>query len=129
MEKYNYREAMVNDIKDWILSNNIPYYQENIEDQLNEDLWAESSVTGNGASYYASEERCNNYVSNNLSLYFEAARELCDFPTSHCKWIYQNPAQHMDSTIRCYLLYECINIAIEQLNSQAMEDFFAESQP
>lgn len=123
MEKYNYRKVMTDNIKDWILTNGIIKHAQNEEwnrDELaawlNDELWNHDVITGNGAYGYAPEEKCQEFISSNLGLYFEAAREFSDFPTSETKWIYRNPAQHMDATIRCYLLYECIYKALEELN-------------
>ena len=125
MEKYNYREAIIQDIKNWILKqdrngqlNNLypedmPY--DEIIEHVIEDVWGEDSVTGNGLDGYASEEECQKYVATNLSLYFEATNDFGDFPNNGTPWIYKNPAQHMDATIRCYLLSECVREACDQL--------------
>ena len=115
MNKYDYRQAMVNDIKTYITDNNWIENNCNEDDdedtlfeKLDDELWAEDSITGNGYNYYDTEEKCQEYVASNLTLYFEAADEFCDLPNSRTSWIYKNPAQHMDTTIRCYLLRECI---------------------
>lgn len=123
MEKYNYREAMVKDIKEWILANGVlteaqqkEQTKDELCDWLHDELWDDDYITGNGCYGYASEEKCEEYVAHNLSLYFEAASEFDDWPRNGPRWIYVNPAQHMDATIRCYLLYECIESAIDDLN-------------
>ena len=72
-------------------------------------------MTGNGPYGYAREEQCREYVASNLDLYYEAAREFDDFPTGEVAWTSRNPGQHMDATIRCYLLGECIEKALEEL--------------
>lgn len=123
MEKYNYEEAMVNDIKEWILMNGIltqakqeEWTKDELYDWLFDELWANDCITGNGCYGYASEEKCEEYVAHNLSLYFEAAAELDDWPQNRSQWVYSNPAQHMDTTIRCYLLGASIDEAIDELN-------------
>ena len=125
MEKYNYRDEITNDIKQWIIENNWIYetYGDttpnyfNLIDNLNDTLWAESSISGNGIEgFYDTEEKCEEYVCHNLTLYFKAAREFDDWPVMYdIDWIYKNPAQHMDCTIRCYLLGECIDRALQEL--------------
>ena len=122
MEKYDYRKAMIDDIKQYVIDNNWVdnnYEEDNdYEDLLNkleDELWIEDSVTGNGYNYYDTEEKCQEYVASNLTLYFEAAEEFCNLPTTGTSWIHKNPAQHMDATIRCYLLGECIREACDAL--------------
>lgn len=121
MKKYDYREAMVQDIIDYIKDNNIYIDDEDndkIEDQLNDELWDNDQITGNGGKFYASEEKCQEYVATNLILYFEAATEFNYFPNYHSNWIYIHPAQYMDSTIRCFLLRECIWRALKKLRKE-----------
>ena len=115
MYKYDYKESICENIKLWIEENKSEVEAQKAEgdesdlaDWLNDQLWAEDSITGNGLDYYNTEEACQEYVASNLTLYFEAANEFCNFPNNGTPWIYKNPAQHMDTTIRCYLLGECI---------------------
>lgn len=126
METYDYKQALRADIKDWILENNVikeaieqEWTHEQLYDWLYDELWALDCITGNGAYGYAREEECEKYISSNLSLYFEAAREFCDFPTGDTPWIREKPAQHMDTTIRCYLLGECIEDAIKEYKNDS----------
>ena len=114
MEQYDYRAHMIEDIKNYIEQQEIDWHE---EPYLYDTLWEEDEITGNGYSYYASEAECQEYVATNLDLYFEAAREFDSFPTSYSEWIYRNPAQRMDATIRCYLLGECLDKALEELES------------
>ena len=123
MEKYNYEEAMVADIKEWILLNGVlsqakseEWTKDELYDWLFDELWANDCITGNGCYGYAPEEKCEGYVAHNLSLYFEAATEFEDFPTYNTAWVHERPAQHMDATIRCYLLGASIDKAIVELN-------------
>ena len=123
MEKYDYRRQMTDNIKDWILMNGVlPHAQkeewskDQLAEWLDDELWTHDCITGNGAYGFAKEEKCQEYVGTNLGLYFEAAREFDDWPTGLSSWTTRNPAQHMDATIRCYLLYDCIYQALEELN-------------
>jgi hypothetical protein len=126
MEKYNYREAIANNIQEWMLMNGIIPHAVNQgwdKDQLAEwlynELWDHDCITGNGPYCFAPEEKCQEYVCTNLDLYFEAASEFDDFPNSGTPWIHRNPAQHMDATIRCYLLGECIEKALNIINYES----------
>ena len=83
-------------------------------DWLYDELWAHDAITGNGTYGFAPEDMCEEYVGTNLGLYFEAAREFDDFPTGDTPWVYKNPAKHMDATIRCYLLGECIDKVLKK---------------
>ena len=123
MEKYDYRRKITDNIKDWILENGI--IRQALKDELSigelgenlsDELWDKDCITGNGPYGFAREDLCQEYVGTNLGLYFEAANEFDDWPSRDTPWIHRNPAQHMDATIRCYLLYECIDKALEELD-------------
>lgn len=123
MNKYDYRAALRADIKDWIIENGVleQAHQEDwthieLYEWLYDELWQEDCITGNGVYGYATEEECAQYVASNFPLYFEATNEFCDFPNSKTPWIYKEPARHMDATIRCYLLGECIETTLEEMN-------------
>ena len=125
MEQYNYKQALCADIKEWIHLNGIieeaekqDWAKEQLKDWLYDELWPLDCITGNGTYGYAHENECEKYLAGNLSLYFEAAREFCDFPTGDTPWMRDHPARHMDATIRCYLLGECIEDAIKEYKNE-----------
>ena len=122
MKRYDYRKEMQNDIKEWILVNHLYDSEKTFEEMFEEfydDFFTEDCITGNGVmGCYDTEEHCEEYVCHNLSLYFEAAREYYDFPTGVTPWTWEGPAQHMDCTIRCYLLGECLGAALTELKEQ-----------
>lgn len=122
MEKYDYKKVITDEIIDWIVNqtdlmeeDKAALYDDDISNWIYDEVFAEDSVTGNGPYGYAREEQCREYVASNLDLYFKAAREFDSFPAGETTWISQNPGQHMDATIRCYLLGECIEKALEEL--------------
>lgn len=115
MEKYDYRAHMIADIKQYIKDNEIDWKN---EPYLYDTLWEEDEITGNGYNSYASEEECEDYVCHNLDLYFEAAREFDSWPRTFEEWTWRNPAQVMDSTIRCFLLSEALSYALEDLRDE-----------
>ena len=127
MEKYDYRRTIIDDLKDWIV-NDTDIMEEGINpedtelaDWIYDEAFTEDSVTGNGAYYYASEEKCSEYLSGNFDLLYEAAREFCiDDDTMLLIRHYENKdlARYFDCTIRCYLLGECIETALKELKDE-----------
>jgi len=126
MEKYDYRRAITNDLKDWII--NDTDIQENREQYGENDelvVWIEDEtfgldeITGNSMYYYDTEDKCSEYIAGNFDLVYEGAREM-GFDDDNIFIIkhYEEHtlARYLDCCIRCYLLYECIWSAIEELN-------------
>lgn len=111
-EKYDYYKVIAKDIFFYIKDNGLfPKQNESMSqyiDRLSDELWDEDSITGNGGLFYDTEDNCLDYVAHNLDLYFQAATDWDSFPKAHDEWIYVNPGQYMDCTIRCYLLEQCI---------------------
>lgn len=119
MEKYNYREAIKNDIKTYIKDENIleTYKGTNIEDDLYDMLWCEDNITGNGIYWYDTEEKCSEYLSHNFDLLYEAVACYFDdikVPITHYK--NRTLARYFDCTIRCYLLSECLHEVLKEYN-------------
>lgn len=126
MGKYNYYEAMKEDIKNYIAEN---YTEEEINEkmldfdafsqELNDDLWTADSVTGNGSgSYTFSRATAKDYIlsdSDNVDLLREALKEFCvDGDTIAEKFLSEN-WEYFDVTIRCYILGGVINEVLEDL--------------
>ena len=70
--KYNYLEAIKEDIKNYLLDNISEYDTSDLDDfkeTLYDDLWGEDSVTGNtSGSYTFNKEESKGYVDDNLDL-------------------------------------------------------------
>ena len=123
MEKYDYRRNLIDDIKDWII-NETDITEENKHDDeianwIYDEVFNNDGITGNGWSYYGTEEFCSECLSGNFDLLYTAAHEFCiddeiDILISHYK--NKDLARYFDCTIRCYLLGECIEKALEELN-------------
>lgn len=116
---YDYREAICNDIRAYI-DNNIDLdsndSKEALESSLNDDLWAEDSVTGNASgSYTFNRETAKEYVEDNLDLLHESCEELGVESNTIGEWFMNQDYETMDVTIRCYLLSECIHTVINEL--------------
>ena len=123
MEKYNYKRSMIDDIKQYIINNPIkwadPFITDDLEDYWYDYLWTEDCITGNGLSWYDTEEKCSEYLSGNYDLLYEAACEYClDDDVMNLIQQYKNKslARYFDCTIRCYLLLDCIHQALEEMN-------------
>ena len=125
MEKYDYKRAITDDIKDWIV-NETDIIEEGIKEDRDEDLYNwiyeevfdEDSVTGNGPYYYGTEDFCSECLSGNFDILYEAAHELAiDDEINILIKHYEDKdlARYFDCTIRCYLLMECVYAAVEEL--------------
>lgn len=119
---YDYREAVKSDVLDYI-RNEINFEDfdslEELEENLNDDLWINDSVTGNASgSYYCSSYRAEEALSHNWDLLAEALEEFGQSGTD----ILKEGAEAMDVTVRCYLLGQCIAEALEEI-----EDDFEEA--
>ena len=124
MEKYDYRNEITKNIKSWIIDNTDFLEEKPEEDHdelsnwLYDELFIEDEITGNGAYFYDSEDNCSEYLSNNFDLVYEAISEYgIDDNINTLIRQYENRslARYFDCTIRCYLLGECIEKALEEL--------------
>lgn len=122
MEKYNYREAMKADIREWLQNNQDEYKdvpESRLYDTLNDLMWEDDDVTGN-TSFYDSEYKCEEYLCHNFDLLFEALFEFGEFEADLLNRVHEVSnkgvfAQWADCTIRCYLLGECLWIVLDEL--------------
>ena len=117
MANYSYLESMKSDIKDYITENYEKEDYENIsEEELNDDLWTEDSVTGNASgSYTFCRETAKGYVLDNLDLVQEMASEFgIDNATIGEKFL-EEDFEWFDVSIRCYLLGAAIHESLEEL--------------
>lgn len=120
MEKYNYYEAVKEDVLNYI-SNQIDYSEfedlEDLEEYLNERLWADDDVTGNASgSYTFSTYTAEENLAHNWDLLAEAFSEFgCeDNP-------FEKGAEYCDITIRCYLLGSAISEALREIEDDFNE--------
>lgn len=124
---YDYREAIKEDIKTWIDENmeteevreRIENDREGLAEELNESLWVEDSVTGNASgSYTFNTYEAEENLAHNMDLLRECAEE---FGGNLGEWV-ERGAEYCDVTIRCYLLAECIESALDELEEEGEED-------
>lgn len=117
MERYDYKQAMYDDIQCWMKDNIeeiIEKYDEPDDNTMREDiydiLWMSDSVTGNASGSYtfntwAAEEN----ICHNWDLLLEAFDEFGGCPDN----VMEKGAEYCDVTIRCYILGEILDDYLE----------------
>lgn len=123
MERYDYHEVMIDDVKAAIWSRYTTAEikekladRDELEQELNDDLWIDDSVTGNASgSYYCNAWRAEAAIAHNWDLLAEALREFgCEVD------VLANGAEWCDVTIRCYLLGDAISAVLDELEEYYM---------
>lgn len=120
MNKYNYLEAITNDIECWMDKDGDPFDISQFESRdeaaefLNNELWDEDSITGNGGNYYDTEYQCEEYLTHNLGWIVIVCEEFGIDMEIIIEHSHENDlARYLDCTIRCYLLAQAIDNALE----------------
>lgn len=113
---YDYREAMTEDVKEWIKENiDLTEWtedREGLEQQLNDDLWTEDSITGNASgSYYCNSYKAEESIAHNWDLLNEALNEFGENNIN----VIEKGAEWADVTIRCYLLWSVISDVLDEM--------------
>ena len=113
---YDYREAMTEDVKEWIKENiDLTEWtedREGLEQQLNDDLWTEDSITGNASgSYYCNSYKAEESIAHNWDLLNNA---LDEFGQNNINVI-EKGTEWADVTIRCYLLGSVISEVLDEM--------------
>jgi hypothetical protein len=126
MEKYDYLSAVKENVKSWINDHDewkADYADENgkwlrddncddIEEDLNDRLFIEDSVTGNASgSYTFNTWQAEEYLCHNLDLLGEALEAFGCEPN----YITEEGAEACDVTIRCYLLGQAISEVLDEM--------------
>lgn len=121
MERYDYLEAVKEDVLNYINENNIVVTSENrdeVEQELNDTLFTCDSVTGNASgSYTFSTWTAEEYLCHNLELLREALTEF-GYDMSYV----ERGAEACDVTIRCYLLGQAISDALDGIETEEEEE-------
>lgn len=117
---YDYRESMIEDVKQWITDEvNLADWtedREGLEQQLNDDLWTADSVTGNGSgSYTFNRVQASLYVLDNMDLLQEAIDEFATDPATVGDKFISEDWEWFDVTIRCYLLGSIISDVLNEM--------------
>ena len=123
MEKYDYLQAVMDDVRNFIEAGELVITSSNIEEMreyLNEECWEDDSVTGNmSGSYVFNRAEAEENLCHNMFLLEEA----CDEFGEDIGEAVRRGAEYCDVTIRCYLLGNAIAEAIDELET---EGFFKE---
>ena len=122
MERYDYRQNVKNDIKDAIKEEGQHWTAEDRDEvfqDLNDKLWVSDSVTGNGSgSYTFSTWQAEENLCHNLDLLGEAMEE---FGCAGKDLMMKGP-EWADVTIRCWLLGECLAVAMDELEAEGWNE-------
>jgi len=124
-ERYNYIEAVKADVMEAIKDNYTPEDwrgdRDGFEEQLNEDLWTNDSVTGNASgSYYCNTWKAEEALAHNWDLIAEVAAEFGIEPTISNG--YEHGAEWWDVTIRCFYLGQAISEVLDDLEESGAFD-------
>lgn len=128
MERYNYYEAVADDVREYINEEiNLDEWRgdrDGLEQQLNDDLFV-SGITGNDSgSYYCNTWKAEEAVCHNLDLLGEALSEFGSDP----EYLLKNGAEAADVTIRCYVLGSAIAEVLDELEEEGAFDEFEEEE-
>ena len=112
---YNYLENVKEDVKEYIKENEIKVTEENrddLEQELNDNLFIEDSVTGNASgSYY-----CNTYNAEQALVgNFDLLREALEMFGETGADFLEHGAEWADVIIRCYILSQAISEVLDEI--------------
>ena len=114
MERFDYRESVLKDVRDYISQH---YTREELKEladdfdelceKLHDEMWTADSVTGNGSgSYTCNAWQAEEYLCHNWDLIQEVSREFGELDL--------NSPESCDVSIRCYYLRECISEVLNE---------------
>ena len=130
MKKYNYLEAVKDDVETWLVDNHSQFEEikdnneiggvidwDGVKDDLNEILWSEDSITGNGSgSYTFNNEKAREYVLDGDGLQYleDLVNEGWLTDESIGKYITDYNFESLDVSLRCYFLSQAIEEVITE---------------
>lgn len=123
MNAYNYREAVKNDVLEYVrdsydFATELRDDRDAFEEKLRDDLWTVDSVTGNGSgSYTFNAWEAEENLCHNLDLLGEACEAFGGSVD-----VLKDGAESCDVTIRCYLLAGAISEALDELEGELPEE-------
>ena len=118
---YNYLEAMKKDIINYIRDEIITEEfsdREELEQYLEDNLWIDSTITGNGGDDYADDETSREYLNGNENLLKEAIFEFCVDKDKIVDNFLNGNYAYFDSIIRCYMLSQAISAALDDMEDE-----------
>lgn len=114
-----YREMVKEDVleairNDYDLTNYTD--RDDAEQTLNDEMWTDDSVTGNGSgSYTFNSAAARDYVLADIETVKEALREFCTPAEEIGQRFLDEDWEYLDVTARCYILGEAISEALDEL--------------
>lgn len=122
MERYDYREAMADDIRAYIeeeyskeeITERLATDRDDWETELYDDMMVADSITGNASgSYTFNAWRAEENICHNLDLLGEAVEEF-----GYGGDVLKDGAEACDVIIRCYLLGEVLNSVLDEMEEE-----------
>lgn len=127
MMNYDYTDVMSDDVRAWI-ANEIDRNEwiddrDGLEGHLNDTLFCEDAITGNGSgSYFCNAWKAREAVLDNMELCTEAL-EMFDTPRSEiAEHFLKQDWEYFDVTIRCYMLGAAISTVLDELEDAGYFD-------
>ena len=119
MAKYNYYDAIEEDIKNYIEESDLNLRNSNRDElfeKIYDDMWISDSVTGNASgSYTFNRWVAEENLLHNWDLVGEALDEFgCEGKTI-CKKLKYQDFEWFDVLVRCYLLGEVLSKVLDEL--------------
>lgn len=122
---YNYLEAMIEDIKEWMEYNNFDLSEytdlEEAHEYLHDELWDNDDITGNGPMGYATRVDYENYLAHNWDELIAAIENFCLDMNDIINVLEKKDVTYIlcycDSLIRLNLLDAAIDVVLDDINN------------
>lgn len=130
--KYNYYEAVKKDVTEYI-ENEVDFQdwtenREGLEEELNDSLWANDSVTGNASgSYFCNTWKAEEALNHNWDEIETVASEFGYDPIISDG--YEYGAEWWDVAIRCYYLGQAIAEVLDEYETEGAFEAVTEEAP
>lgn len=127
---YNYLEAMVEDITEWMEYNDFDLSEytdiDEAHEYLHDELWDEDDVTGNGEMGYATKVDYENYLCHNWDALIDAVENFCIDANEIINLLEKHNVvailQYCDTLIRLDTLDMAIETALEDWVNKEQEN-------
>ena len=127
---YNYLEAMVEDITEWMEYNHFDLSEyndlEEAHEYLHDELWNDDDITGNGEMGYATKVDYENYLCHNWDALIDAVENFCIDANEIINLLEKHNVvailQYCDTLIRLDTLDMAIETALEDWANKEQEN-------
>lgn len=94
--------------------------RDSFEEELNDNMWIDDSVTGNGSgSYTFDRSKAQEFVMADIETVQEALREFCVEADTIAKKFLESDWEYFDVTARCYVLSMGISEVLNEIEAKA----------